>query len=242
MLWRSVDNPRDLTVLCRRRWKRCPIGTATTCLRRKSMPRWWRICARAQENRSIGHVGIRLNYEISGARSLFNSSGAAGRRPRSAIQGSADRRPPALGRDAYLAHHQARGPAPNGRATTSPASTCATTPTANIVQAAAAPAHLSRRCSGARSSCRSPSRGMTLLLGFPIAYLLATLPLRYFQPADDPRAAAVLDVAPGAHDGLDRAPAAAGRRQRHRWSAFGIISQRRPAADDPQLPSAPSSR
>ena len=40
---------------------------------------------------------------------------------------------------------------------------------------------------------------LCLILGFPVAYLLATLPARPVEPAADPRAAAVLDFAAGAH-------------------------------------------
>ena len=53
----------------------------------------------------------------------------------------------------------------------------------------------------------------TLILGYPVAYMLATLPQTNRQHPDDLRAAAVLDLAAGAHHGLDH-PAAGWRRLR----------------------------
>ena len=55
---------------------------------------------------------------------------------------------------------------------------------------------------------------LCFLLGYPIAYLLAILPLRTLEPAAHPRAAAVLDLAPGAHRVVEGVAAAAGRHQR----------------------------
>ena len=53
------------------------------------------------------------------------------------------------------------------------------------------------------------------------AYLLATLAGQDQQPVDDPGAAALLDLAAGAHDLLDRAAAAGRRLERSRWSGSG---------------------
>ena len=53
----------------------------------------------------------------------------------------------------------------------------------------------------------------TLLLGFPIAHLLATLPLRYSNLLMISRSAAVLDLAPGPDNVVDRALAKPGRRE-----------------------------
>ncbi len=42
-----------------------------------------------------------------------------------------------------------------------------------------------------------------LILAYPVAYLLATLPMRDFQPVNDLRSDALLDLAAGAHRRLD---------------------------------------
>ena len=59
---------------------------------------------------------------------------------------------------------------------------------------------------------------LCLLLGYPLAYWSRPLPARIAPTAADPGAAAVLDLAAGAHDGLDRA-AAERRRGQQRCSA-----------------------
>jgi len=51
---------------------------------------------------------------------------------------------------------------------------------------------------------------LCLLLGYPLAYVLATLARPHRQRADGAGAAAVLDLAAGAHLAVDRAAAARG--------------------------------
>jgi putative spermidine/putrescine transport system permease protein len=63
-----------------------------------------------------------------------------------------------------------------------------------------------------------------LLLGYPIAYLLASLAAADIEPSDDPRAAAVLDLAAGAHIGLEGAAAATRGDQRLSLVWIGIVS------------------
>ncbi len=53
----------------------------------------------------------------------------------------------------------------------------------------------------------------TLILGFPIATSAGNAAAALLQPLDDPRPAAVLDLAPRPDDVLDRAAAEPGRRQ-----------------------------
>ena len=73
MLWRSVDNPTIVSTLPRtlaalQDWdgRDLPPEAAYAAMVED--------LRNGQENRTIGRVGIRLNYELSGARSLFNSS------------------------------------------------------------------------------------------------------------------------------------------------------------------------
>ena len=74
---------------------------------------------------------------------------------------------------------------------------------------------------------------LCLALAYPVAYLLATLPLRLQQPPDDSRPVAVLDVPSGADDVVDRAVADRGRAQRSA-GAGGARFRGRAAPDDPQ--------
>ena len=78
----------------------------------------------------------------------------------------------------------------------------------------------------------------TLVLGYPVAFMLATLPQKHRQHSDDLRAAAVLDIASGAHHGMD--DPVAGRRYviaalnftGITWLLECIRPDRRPAATD----------
>jgi putative spermidine/putrescine transport system permease protein len=99
MLWRSVDNPAIATT-CPRPWRRSRTGTARACRREAGLRRDGRGSARRPGEPAIGPVGIRLNYEMSGARSLITRTSARGAdEPRAALQGGADpRRAPQLER------------------------------------------------------------------------------------------------------------------------------------------------
>ena len=74
---------------------------------------------------------------------------------------------------------------------------------------------------------------LCLLLGYPVAYLLAHAAAAYQQSADDPRPAAVLDVPAGADDVLDRA-AADGRSPERCAGLYRADIGRRPASTDSQ--------
>jgi len=130
-----------------------------------------------REDRSIGSVGIRLNYEMSGARSLINSSTR-----------KADALEPPYKESLSKAHRNWREPE-----------------IWRIIQRESRPLTASYYVSGLDlryaedgSIVRQPPHqriyvdlylhtlllslvitALTLLLGFPIAYLLATLPMRY---------------------------------------------------------------
>ena len=69
-------------------------------------------------------------------------------------------------------------------------------------------------CSSARCGSRALVTLLCFVLGYPLAYFLAQPGRAHAQPAADPGAAAVLDLAAGAHRRVDGAAADAGRHQR----------------------------
>jgi putative spermidine/putrescine transport system permease protein len=163
MLWRSVDNrvlannlPNTIEALQVWDGQNLPPESVYA-----AMVEDLRI---GQETRTIGQVGVRLNYEMSGARSLINSSARA----------AADLEPPY--KEALMDVHRHWRDRQIW----------------NIIDRESRPLTTSYYVSGMDmrfaddgSIERQPPHQriaitvLTLLLGFPIAYMLATLPLRY---------------------------------------------------------------
>ncbi|MDF2095647.1 ABC transporter permease [Aquibaculum arenosum] len=176
MLWRSVDNPAIIntlpnTVTALEDWdgEELPPEEAFA-----AMVEDLRV---GQENRSIGQVGIRLNYEMSGARSLFSRTAR-----------NADSLEPPY-KEALLDAHRRWGDVETWRLIKREGRPY----TASYYLSA-----VDMRYADDGSVAMQPENQriyvalfmrtlalslaitvLTLLLGFPIAYLLATLPLRY---------------------------------------------------------------
>ena len=168
----------------------------------------------AQKEKTAALIGKRLNYEISGIRSkIIATARKVEKLEVRPLQGGGHRDGSRLGRTQYLGHDQ----------------TLAARHHAEFYLLAAF--DLEINADGAlawvpanraiyvtvltRTFCISIQvTTWTLLLGFPCRLPAGDAADTHMQLADDPRAAAVLDVAAGANDGLVRAAAGLRRHQR----------------------------
>ena len=198
--------------------------------------------AAAAEARTIGRVGTRINYEIPGTRSLFTS----GRRARAddleppfreaMLELDDDWGDPELWtamRDASAALH--RELLPRRR------STASVDPDGSIVRVAPERSASTCRCSGAPCPALGGDHRALPAPRLPDRASAGDAAAALLEPPDDPGAAAVLDLAPGAHHRLDGAAAEPGRAQQRAGRARHH-RRRRPRRADVQPASAPSSR
>ena len=175
--------------------------------------------AAAYESRELGRVATRLNYEASGTRSLLTKTGRnvadiAGPEVDGSWRATLLDIDEDWGDPERLGGDQATTARPTRSAIYLAALDLRYDARRRDRRPARAATRSTSRCSCARSGSARWSRCSACCSAIPVAYLLATLPTAHQQPADDPRAAAVLDLAPGAHHRLDRAAADRGRAQR----------------------------
>ncbi|MGY6709909.1 MAG: ABC transporter permease [Rhizobiaceae bacterium] len=176
MLFRSVDNPIIIQVLPRtvdalQEWDGSDIPPET------AFAAMAEDLAEAQTNRTVGRVAVRLNYEMSGARSLFTATARRADGLEAPFQESFVEINPRWGETEIWAAIQREG-----RRFT-PAYFIAA-----LDMRYAADGSIEQQPPHQRVYVQLFLRTLvlslaitltTLLLGYPIAYLLATLPLRY---------------------------------------------------------------
>ena len=241
MLLRSVDNPELRDGHAAHGGSDSRPGTARACRTSRSSPPSRPSCARPTRRKTLAGAAKRLTYELAGVPQPADHDRAQRcrtqpRRARGARTLIGAR--PGLGRAA-----------PPGRRSGAPRRPC--TPLYLL-------AAVDRQLDAAGEIVPVPPEQaiyvdillrtfwisfvvtlLCLLLGYPLAYKLATPAGRHQQPADDPGAAAVLDLAPGAHRRLGRAAAARGAGQR---AAAGAGPHRRSRCSWSTTASASTSR